>query len=243
VNDFILHSDGNGGTDVVFEPGPVIHTDQFSLSQNGNSTIITGLSVSDALASPGDNFAISAFTEEAFAGSTVTPSTGSGTLAAINAALANVTYTPGATLPSSDMVTLTVTDNKSGFSDTVNFVFNEAGASPATLFGTPGKDVIFATGNNDTLSGAGGQDQFVFKPTSLPPGQPAVEHTITDFNPVLDTLDVRQFAGITASNLPTWAADTHNANDTLVTLDANDTVLLKNVSSSSLHASDFLVHT
>jgi large repetitive protein len=133
------------------------------------------------------------------------------------------------------MVTLTVTD-KSGASDTVNFIFNETGTSPVTLQGTPGKDVIFATGNNDTLIGGGGQDQFVFKPTSSPT---PVEHTINDFNPALDTLDVRQFSNISAPAPPT---ETQQGSDTLVTLDPNDLVLLKNVNVAQLHASDFILH-
>jgi Ca2+-binding RTX toxin-like protein len=236
ASDFILKSDGNTGTDVVFDPGPVIQTNQFGLSQSGNDTTITGLSVSDPFASFSDTFTISAVTAGAGSGTSVTPSTGSGSLAEINSTLASVTYNPGSTPPATDKITLAVTDS-SDVTDTVSFIFNQAGTgSNITLQGTPGKDVIFATGNTDTLTGGGGQDQFVFKPTSSPT---TVEHTITDFNTALDTLDVRQFAGITASALP---VETQQGGDTLVTLDAHDTVLLKNVLATSLHAGDFIVH-
>ena len=129
-------------------------------------------------------------------------------------------------------MTLSVTDGF-GAADTVNFVFNQAGTGPnVVLQGTSGKDVIFATGNQDVLTGGGGADQFVFKPTS---SGPSVQHTITDFVVGLDKIDVRQFASI--SSLP---SDVQQGSDTLITLDNHDTVLLKNVVASSLHAGDFI---
>ena len=128
----------------------------------------------------------------------MTPPTGSGSLADLDTALNNgVTYNPGTTPPSTDKVTLTVTDDH-GATDTVNFVFNQAGEGAVTLTGTAGKDVIFGSGNGDTLTGNGGQDQFVFSPTSSPT---TVQHTITDFDVNLDKIDVRQFHAITASAL------------------------------------------
>jgi Ca2+-binding RTX toxin-like protein len=120
----------------------------------------------------------------------------------------------------------------------VNFVFNQAGNSATTvLTGTAGKDVIFATGHQDILTGGGGQDQFVFKPTASPT---PVQHTVTDFVAGLDKIDVRQFNNVAASNI---LADVHQQNnDTLITLDTNDSVLLKNVVAANLHANDFIVH-
>jgi large repetitive protein len=106
-----------------------------------------------------------------------------------------------------------------------------------TNAGTSGNDVIFATGGSDVLTGGGGQDQFVFKPTT---GSTSVQHTITDFNAAIDTIDLRQFPAISASTLP---SEVQVGNDTLVTLDSHDTLLLKNVAASSLHASDFIVHS
>jgi hypothetical protein len=69
--------------------------------------------------------------------------------------------------------------------------------------------------------------------------EPRVEHTITDFIARLDKIDLRQFSAITAANLPT---ETQQGADTLITLDSNDTLLLKNVASSHVHASDFILH-
>ena len=158
-------------------------------------------------------------------------------MTSINSVLATgVTYHPGVTPPSTDMVTLTVKDSF-GAADTENFVFAQAGSGPnITLQGTSGKDVILATNSQDVLTGGAAQDQFVFAPTS---SGPSVQHTITDFLAGVDKIDVRQFSNISASALPT---ETQQGSDTLITLDSNDTLLLKNVAAVNLHASDFIVH-
>jgi large repetitive protein len=167
----------------------------------------------------------------------MSPSTSSGLLADINGVLATgLTYHPGNTPPLTDKVTLTVLDSF-GAADTVNFVFNEAGTGTnIALQGTSGKDLIFATSGQDILTGGGGQDQFVFAPTL---SGPSVQHTITDFVVGLDKIDVRQFGSISASSMPT---ETQQGSDTLITLDGNDTLLLKGVMASALHAGDFIVH-
>src|SRR4030095_14304363 len=167
----------------------------------------------------------------------VTPPTTAGSLTGINSVLATgVTYQPGVTPPSTDMVTLVVGDNF-GATDAVNFVFAHAGSGPnITLQGTSGKDVILATNSQDVLSGGGAQDQFVFAPTS---SSLSVQHTITDFAVGVDKIDVRQFSNISASALP---IETQQGSDTLISLDSNDTLLLKNVAATNLHTSDFLVH-
>ncbi|WJR77825.1 Ig-like domain-containing protein [Bradyrhizobium sp. NP1] len=217
--------------------GPVIETDQFQVSggQNGPATI-TGLKVIDPDAGANDIFTVTATTQQAASGSTISPGAGSGHLSDINAELASITYNPGATPPQQDAVSFTVTDSH-GASDTVNFIFNQGGGNgPVTLTGTSGNDVIIGSNNGDTLTGNGGQDQFVFKPAS----GGSVQHTITDFNTALDTIDVRQFASIASlSNITT----TQQGTDTLVTLDANDSILLKHVTATNLHASDFIFHT
>ncbi|WP_024512766.1 FecR domain-containing protein [Bradyrhizobium sp. ARR65] len=215
---------------------PVIETDRFTLTQNEDGTsTISGIQVNDADPSAASRtFTLAVTTGDAPEGS-VTPDSGSGSLAQINAALSAITYHPGANPPASDMVNLTVTDGF-GAGETVHFVFSENG-SGATLQGTAGNDVIFATGGNDSVTGNGGLDQFVFKPTS---GLDAVQHTITDFDPNLDTIDLRQFGNsIAVSNL--MANATQQGNDTLVTIDPHDSLLLKNVVATSLHTSDFII--
>ena len=150
----------------------------------------------------------------------------------------SVTTTTGAAAsPATDKVTLTVRDIF-GANDTVNFVFNHADPKPnVALQGISGKDVIFATSSQDVLTGGAGQDQFLFAPTS---SGPIVQHTITDFEAGIDTLDVRQFGGLSASSIP--GAIQQQGGDTLITLDAHDTLLLKNLFAASVHASDFIVH-
>jgi len=175
------------------------------------------------------------------AGGGVTPSTSHGSLTAVNAALHNgIVYDPGDDPAQTDMVKLTVSDGL-GHSDTVNFVFNEAGQGPVTLTGTAAKDVIFATGHDDTLTGGASADQFIFAPAHSHSAD-----TITDFTPGQDHIDLRLFSGIVDSdNINGWMHDhvvqsPTNSADTLITL-GDDTLTLKNVTVTSLHAGDFIV--
>jgi hypothetical protein len=55
----------------------------------------------------------------------------------------------------------------------------------------------------------------------------------------LDKIDVRQFAGLSAATPPT---EVQQGSDALITLDNNDTLLLKNVSVANLHNTDFIFH-
>ncbi|WP_024517755.1 FecR domain-containing protein [Bradyrhizobium sp. Tv2a-2] len=234
---FAVADNGNGGTDTVLNH-PVIDTTHFSIQQNKDGTdTIFGLQVSDSDPASAASLSLSASTEAA-PDSTISPSSGSGTLDDINSKLASgITYNPGTPQPQADMINVTVTDNF-GASDTVHFVFNQAGQGPhITLQGTSGDDVIFGTGNSDTLTGNGGHDQFVFAPTN---GPAAVQHTITDFNVNLDTIDLRQFTNI-STTADALATATQHGNDTLLTIDSQDTILLKNVFVANLHAGDFIV--
>ncbi|MGY8630971.1 Ig-like domain-containing protein [Bradyrhizobium sp. 14AA] len=237
---FSVTSDGQGGTNVAWNhQAPVIVTTQFSTVHNNTdgSTTITGLLVTDSDSNAGsETFSIAATTAGASSGSSVSVSTSSGSLSTVNGILASgVTYLPGATPPATDMVSLTVTDGF-GATQTENFIFNQAGTGPnIALQGTAGNDVIFATNSSDVLIGGTGQDQFLFAPASASP----ITHTVTDFTIGIDKLDVRQFSGLSASSVPTGV---QVGNDTLVTLDANDSILLKNVVATNLHATDFIFH-
>ncbi|WYL59308.1 VCBS domain-containing protein [Bradyrhizobium ottawaense] len=232
--------------------GPVIDTRSFQVEhiiENSND-IITDLVVVDTDAgAAADTFTVTLSTAHPDVSSVYfAPMTGS--LDAINAGLASggtgVVYDPtGASAddypqpPVTDRVTLTVADS-AGHSDTVNFIF-VAGASSQDIIlaGADGKDVIFATESNDTLIGGGAKDQFVFAPTS---SQTAVQHTVNDFETGLDKIDLRQFTSITS-----WTQVSQHAAqqgvDTLLTLDSNDKILLKNTVVGNLHASDFIVHS
>lgn len=187
-----------------------------------------------------DTFTVTATTAHA-PDSNVYLSSSSGLLSAINLGFENgITYDPGLSPPETDQITLTVTDTTTGQSDTVHFIFKEAGdtSQGITLEGTAGKDVIFATDSSDTLIGGGAKDQFVFAPTS---SQTAVQHTVNDFETGLDKIDLRQFTGITSWTQVSALAE-QQGTDTLLTLDANDKILLKNTVAGNLHASDFILH-
>jgi hypothetical protein len=126
---------------------------------------------------------------------------------------AGITYNPGATPPSTDKVAVTVVDGF-GATDTVNFIFRLESFTACDAVGHARLDVIFATGNNDTLTGGGGVDQFVFDQTTG-------AHTITDFSTVEDHIDLTALSSIvTAATLNTWfssnvRASTTNPSDTL----------------------------
>ena len=238
-------------TSVTAPAGPVIDTDHFYVSHNGElgTDTIFNLSVTDTDSGAStDDFTVTAITAHA-PGSSVDLSPASGLLDDINAAFENgITYSAGETPPDTDQITLTVTDKTTGAYDTVNFIFNEAGdtSQGITLTGTSGKDVIFATTTGDTLTGGGGKDQFVFSPGSS--GDDAT-HTITDFIEGLDKIDLRQFSGVSSIRDLTITQDasgTHVAWQQQIgqsegSVTEHESLLLKNVT-ATLKASDFIFH-
>jgi VCBS repeat-containing protein len=236
---FTLHDGGgtaNGGHDssyftahVTIDQAPVISIDQLLVGVDGNgNTTISRLSVTDADATPSETFTISAMTAGAASGTSVTPASGSGLLANVNATLQSVTYHPGATPTATDKVAVTVTDGH-GAADTLNFIFNVADApvTPVTLVGTTGKDVFFGTGY---------QDQFVFAANFN-------HDTIMNFTHGQDRIDLS--AVVTTSDATAWfnqhvAVSPTNSQDTLVTVDTADTIVLRGV--TNLSANDFILH-
>jgi Ca2+-binding RTX toxin-like protein len=101
-----------------------------------------------------------------------------------------------------------------------------------TMSGSAWNDTLAGGAGNDTLFGAAGNDTFVFR-AGL--GQ----DTITDFTPGQDILDIGD--GIFADATAALAAATASGNDTLITIDTNNSILLQNVTLANLHASDFHV--
>ncbi|WP_246666719.1 VCBS domain-containing protein [Bradyrhizobium guangdongense] len=227
------------GTDVTAPAGgPVIDTESFLVSHitENNTDIITDLKVVDTDAGAStDTFTVSAITAHD-PDSVVYQSPSSGTLDQINLGFeSGITYDPGQSPPDTDQITLTVTDSAGRF-DTVHFIFNEAAEGQGlTLQGTDGKDVIFATDTGDTLTGGAAKDQFVFAP-----GSPliAIEHTVADFEIGVDKIDLRQFTGV---DFWTDVNKTQVGDDTLLTVQDHDTILLKNVLVGNLTAGDFIV--
>ena len=92
---------------------------------------------------------------------------------------------------------------------------------------------IFAWSGNDTLTGAGGNDLFVF-------AQPIGNDTIYNFNVATDKIDLTGFAGIAGfGNLAGHiAGDGHG--DAVITLGASETITLHGVDAASLTGGDFV---
>ena len=120
-------------------------------------------------------------------------------------------------------------DTLSGFENLTGSEFND------TLRGSSGNNIITGLAGNDKLTGAGGDDTFVFLPGFG-------NDTITDFTAGpnsgphdLITFDQGTFADFDAI----MASSAQVGSDTVITVDANNTVTLLNLHISSLHQDDF----
>jgi VCBS repeat-containing protein len=231
-----------GVDDAPSNQAPVLSADSITVEESGDNNGVT-TTVFDIKLSDDDQASNVTITASALHG-TLSP-VDAGNVSAINAQFEDgIIYTPtnyNGDAQLNDIVTVTATDAH-GQSDTLNFVFQQSGDGGAVLEGTAGKDVIFATGGNDTLTGGASADQFVFAPEY---DQSA--DTITDFAQGKDHIDLRAFSAfVDTSNIDDWL-DSHKApagvdsSDTLITLDSGDSITLKNVAFTSLHASDFIV--
>jgi len=238
LNHLAVSSDRHGGTEIDWiNHAPSIDTSDVHISQGYNTTTISGLSVTDVDAASSEIYRADAASQTG----SVTPAHQSGNLSTIDGDLdSGFRYTSGG--GSVGKVAVSVTDSF-GATDSVNFVFSTSHAplsTPLSLNGTSGRDVIFASAHADTLSGYGGADQFVFAAHSG-------RDTITDFAPGQDTIQL-DFDPSGYHSFQYWLS--HNAHstgyrgqDTLITFDNSDSLLLRNVSVWDLHASDFIVHS
>ena len=249
--------DGHGGSayqQIVINlgQGPIISTMGQHVAVNGAGSTLSGLSVIDAFDAT-DPLTITAVAghgtlapQGTSSGLAILSNGTDGTLSA-SGSLANIdvmlsdglTYTPSQSPPpATDSVFVTVEDGNHA-TDSVNFVFNVANSAPVALTGTTGKDVIYNTGvANDTLTGNGGADTFVFRNFSQ-----NVQHndTVTDFNVAQNFLNFDQahFANVAA-----LLAATHDVNgQAVITVDAHNTVTLNNVTTGDLthHQSHILI--
>lgn len=235
TNHFLVTTDLHGGTAITWlDQAPQIATDDLQISQSGVTTTISGLSMFDTDAGRRETFSFDVTAN----GHTLDH--GTGRLSNINDELDHgFTYTetsPSAT--STGKVAVTVTDSF-GASDTVNFIFSTSTApttTPIALTGTAGKDVIIASSHDDTLTGGASADQFVFK-------TPSGHDVITDFTAGQDKIEL-DFVPAGSHAFQQWLASaaTQQGADTLIRFDNADSLLLKHVSVSDLHASDFILH-
>jgi Ca2+-binding RTX toxin-like protein len=99
-----------------------------------------------------------------------------------------------------------------------------------TISGSAWNDTLAGGAGNDTMSGGAGNDTFVFRANL---GQDVV----TDFTAGTDMLEFRD--GVFADAAEALAHATSSGSDTLINIDTNNTVLLKNVSLANLHETDF----
>jgi hypothetical protein len=94
---------------------------------------------------------------------------------------------------------------------------------------------IFAVSGNDTLTGAGGNDEFVF-------AQPIGNDTIYNFNVASDRIDLIGFSNIASlSDIQANTADDANGN-AVITIATGESITLKGVHAASLTASDFVLN-
>ncbi|MCK1512825.1 VCBS domain-containing protein [Bradyrhizobium sp. 190] len=228
-------------TEPTSNTAPVIQTEQLSISENGDgTTTVSGLYVTDP--DTGDTFSVAVVSASAAtAGSSVEPSTGSGTLTKVNDILSSVTYDDGLGTQQTDMVTFTVSDGDA--TDTVNFIFNVAGSDGlnTTTLATSSKDVIFSTDQADILKGGAGADQFVF-------AEEMGNDIVTDFVSGQDKIDLLTNVPFTpddAASFNSWVNSgvvEQVGADTLIQFDGSNGILLSNVAKASLHMSDFILH-
>ncbi len=106
-------------------------------------------------------------------------------------------------------------------------------AGNETITGTTGADFIHAGAGDDTLVGLAGSDTFVFR-------QAFGHDIITDFVSGAGSADLIDIGSdIFADFASVMAAATQVGADTLITHDANNSILLKNVALANLHLDDF----
>ncbi len=104
-----------------------------------------------------------------------------------------------------------------------------------TLIGAAGNDVLIGDGGDDSLTGGTGNDAFVFAPGFG-------RDVITDFAGGVGVGDVIEFSGLgpafdTFAEL--MAVATQSGANTVISIDANNTLTLQNVARTALVADDF----
>jgi hypothetical protein len=92
---------------------------------------------------------------------------------------------------------------------------------------------IFALSGNDTLTGSGANDVYVF-------ARPIGNDTIDNFNPASDQIDLVSFANVASfADIKAKLADDANGN-AVITLGTGETITIAGVGSAALSAANFL---
>jgi len=119
-----------------------------------------------------------------------------------------------------------------------NFSFQSDGNGGTVVYDPPvpsnpsASSTVVATAPNQTLTGNAASDTFAFNFANIG------HATVTDFHPTTDTLQFNSqlFANVQAA-LNATHDDGHG--NTIVALDAHDTITLSGVLKAQLHANDF----
>ena len=119
-----------------------------------------------------------------------------------------VTYTLSANV---EKLVLSGTANINGFGNELdNSIIGNAGAN--LISGGAGNDTIEGGAGNDTLTGGAGRDFFIIRATDITASSPTNRDTITDLDfSVRDTLQFRNFAGLSAFDAGVSAQSQMNA--------------------------------
>jgi Ca2+-binding RTX toxin-like protein len=118
------------------------------------------------------------------------------------------------------------------YGDEGNDIF-QGGTGNELLYGGIGNDKLTGGAGNDSLDGGGGNDTFVF-------GLNFGRDTVVQFENSGGTQDVMQFDHATFADFS--AVESHMAqmgSNVVITLDANNSVVVQNISTDHLHADDF----
>ena len=249
ANFLFIHETGSQTNSWIYDQGPVISAADQQVTGDESSTTLSGLQIFDEFANS-DNFTITATAghgtlslanpaddPDLVPGSSISATT---TLADINTVLSHgIVYTPDNPEPATDMVTVKIADAGGGATDgaidELHFIFNVSGQNGATLAGTNGKDIIYGTGNDDTLTGGQNSDIFVFNGFTNGSELVSGHDTITDFNAVQDFLHLD--SGVFGDNLAALlssAQDDAHGNTTIHGADANSSITLDHVTTAQL---------
>jgi len=135
-----------------------------------------------------------------------------------------------------DTFSYTISDGQDGTDTaTVSITITGINDGNQAISGTGGDDTLFGAEGNDTLFGDTGDDLFIFT-------DGAGNDTVNDFTAGAatdDVLDVSAFGFATEANA--IAAATQVGADTVIQLDADDSVTLLGVNAGLLNDDDFLI--
>jgi Ca2+-binding RTX toxin-like protein len=109
----------------------------------------------------------------------------------------------------------------------------QGGTGNEFLYGGGGNDKLTGGAGNDSLDGGSGNDTFVF-------GVNFGQDTVVQFENAGGTQDVMQFDHAAFADFSAVESHmTQTGSDVVITLDANNSVVVQNISMDHLHANDF----